>query len=166
MGTANYVMFFRLIILTFLMALMHTLTNIVVLYQLFVRHENLVDSHMTFFKRVIVLEFQIAIGVAMFFNLCAVLFLGHLIWFHIMLQRKGMTTFEYIRWKEDRTTASRIKKEKTKERKALEKAERAEKERLERERKKLADIDEKTPQAGFDEPMEDLFDPQKYSDTK
>ena len=71
----------------------------------------------------------------MFFNLCAVLFLGHLIWFHIMLQRKGMTTFEYIRWKEDRTTASRIKKQKTAEQKAKEKAERAERLRLEKEEK-------------------------------
>ena len=134
-GTANYVMFFRLIILTFLMALTHTLINLVVLYHLFVRHELLEESHMTFFKVVIVTEFQIAIGVAMFFNVCAVLFLGHLIWFHIMLQRKGMTTFEYIRWKEDRTTASKIKKEKTAERKEQEKAQRAENERLAREKK-------------------------------
>ena len=77
-----------------------------------------------------------------------------------------MTTFEYIRWKEDRTTASKIKKEKTKERKAQEKAEREEKDRLERERKKMAADDVKTPQGGFDEPMKDFFDPQKYSETK
>ena len=46
-----------------------------------------------------------------------------------------MTTFEYIRWKEDRTTASRIKKQKTAEQKAKEKAERAERLRLEKEEK-------------------------------
>ena len=44
-GRANYITFFRLIILTFLMATMHTLTNIVILYQMIVRHEHLIDSH-------------------------------------------------------------------------------------------------------------------------
>ena len=103
------------------MAFMHTITNFVILYQIFVRHERLIEAHDNFYGRVIVLEFQIAIAVAIVFNFGAVLFLGHLICYHIMLQHKGMTTFEYIRWKEDRTTASRIKKQKTKEKKEQEK---------------------------------------------
>ena len=80
----------------------------------------MIEGHNDFYGRVIVLEFQIAIGIAIVFNFGAVLFLGHLICYHIMLQHKGMTTFEYIRWKEDRTTASRIKKQKTAEKKAEE----------------------------------------------
>lgn len=117
------------------MAFMHTITNFVILYQIFVRHERLIEAHDNFYGRVIVLEFQIAIAVAIVFNFGAVLFLGHLICYHIMLQHKGMTTFEYIRWKEDRTTASRIKKQKTKEKKEQEKAEREERKRLEKEKK-------------------------------
>ena len=76
-----------------------------------------------------------------------------------MLQHKGMTTFEYIRWKEDRTTASRIKKQKTKEKKEQEKAEREERKRLEKE-KKMQDI---TPKADFTDD-DDLFKPGKVQD--
>ena len=76
-----------------------------------------------------------------------------------MLQHKGMTTFEYIRWKEDRTTASRIKKEKTKERKEKERLEREERKRLEKEKK----LQDNTPKADFTDD-EDLFKPKKVQD--
>ena len=76
-----------------------------------------------------------------------------------MLQHKGMTTFEYIRWKEDRTTASRIKKQKTKEKKAQEQAEREERKRLEKEKK----TQEITPKADFTDD-DDLFKPNKVQD--
>ena len=75
-----------------------------------------------------------------------------------MLQHKGMTTFEYIRWKEDRTTASRIKKQKTAEKKAEEQAEREERKRLEKEKK----MQEITPKADFTD--DDLFKPNKVQD--
>ena len=56
-GTQNYITFFRLIILFFLMAFMHTITNFVILYQIFVRHERLIEAHDNFYGRVIVVEF-------------------------------------------------------------------------------------------------------------
>ena len=58
-------------------------------------------------------EFTIFISIACFFNLCALLFLGHLTMFHIMLQRRGMTTYEYIRWKANNTRKSKIIKKKS-----------------------------------------------------
>ena len=38
--------------------------------------------------------------------------MGHLTAFHIMLQRRKMTTFEYIRWKANITRKSKIVKSK------------------------------------------------------
>jgi hypothetical protein len=46
--------------------------------------------------------YSVILGIALFFNLLAVLFLGHLISFHLILQSKGMTTFEYIMDKANR----------------------------------------------------------------
>ena len=56
-GAQNYIAFFRLIILFFSMAMMHTITNVVILYQIFVRHEPLIEGHNDFYGRVVVLEF-------------------------------------------------------------------------------------------------------------
>jgi hypothetical protein len=61
---------------------------------------------------VLLVEFQILILIACFFNFAALLFLGHLTLFHIKLQRRGMTTYEFIRWKENNTRASKIVKRK------------------------------------------------------
>jgi hypothetical protein len=48
--------------------------------------------------------------VAVFFNLATFLFLGHLIGFHIRLQRMKLTTYEFIKLKEDRKRESKIVK--------------------------------------------------------
>jgi hypothetical protein len=48
------------------------------------------------------LSYSLILGIALFFNLCTVLFLGHLISFHLILQKLGMTTFEYIQDKANR----------------------------------------------------------------
>ena len=98
-GTANYKLFFRLVVVVFVMSLLHNVANLLVLVHLFREHQPLVDSHNLFYKRVFIVEFQIAIIVAMVFNFAAFLFLGHLIAFHLMLQKRQMTTYEYIRWK-------------------------------------------------------------------
>lgn len=46
--------------------------------------------------------------VAVALNLAAFGFLGHLISFHIYLRHLGLTTFEYIRKKENNTRESKI----------------------------------------------------------
>jgi hypothetical protein len=48
------------------------------------------------------IEFDVILAVSMAFNLAAILFLGHLISFHIYLQKKKITTFEYIQLKLNR----------------------------------------------------------------
>lgn len=42
------------------------------------------------------------------FNFLAFCFLGHLIYFHVRLYFMGKSTYEYIRWKENRTRESKI----------------------------------------------------------
>lgn len=46
--------------------------------------------------------YSVILGIALFFNLLAVVFLGHLISFHLVLLSKDMTTFEYIMDKANR----------------------------------------------------------------
>jgi uncharacterized protein (DUF2225 family) len=48
------------------------------------------------------LEYQVILGITIVLNTAAILFLGHLISFHLQLQSKKMTTFEYIQWQQNR----------------------------------------------------------------
>ena len=41
-------------------------------------------------------DYTIILAVVLFLNVAAMLFLGHLISFHVYLKKVGMTTFEYI----------------------------------------------------------------------
>ena len=111
-GRANYKLFFHLIILVFMMSLMHNITNGFVIYHLATASSPTVQSHEDTYTTVLLVEFEIIIAIACFFNLLALLFLGHLTVFHIMLQRRQMTTFEYIRWKANVTRKSKIVKSK------------------------------------------------------
>ena len=121
-GKANYKLFFRLIIMVFLITLLHNLTNIFVLYYLATESIPTTDAHEDTYKVVLLVEFEILIGIACFFNLLALLFLGHLTYFHIILQRKGMSTYEYIRWKANNTRKSKIVKSKADKKKEKEEA--------------------------------------------
>lgn len=111
-GRANYKLFFRLIVVVFFLTLVHNITNVFVIYNLLTAATPTVKAHESVYKSVLLVEFQVLIFIAVFFNLCALLFLGHLTIFHVMLQRRGMTTYEYIRWKANNTRASKIVKRK------------------------------------------------------
>lgn len=50
------------------------------------------------------------LAIAIFFNLATFGFLGHLIAFHMRLQKMKLTTYEYIKLKEDRKRESKIVK--------------------------------------------------------
>ena len=95
------------------MLLLHNVTNVFVLYNLATSNSKSIDTHETVFTKFLQVEFSILIGIASFLNLLALIFIGHLIYFHIYLQRKGMTTYEYIRWKANITRASKIKRRKS-----------------------------------------------------
>ena len=111
-GKKNYLLFFRLIICVFFMCLVHNVTNGFVLYYLATASANTIESHESTYQTILLIEFEVIIGIACFFNLCALLFLGHLTMFHVMLQKRKMTTYEYIRWKANITRQSKIVKRK------------------------------------------------------
>jgi hypothetical protein len=53
-------------------------------------------------------QFSGVLWLTVVFNFLAFCFLGHLIYFHIRLYFMGKSTYEYIRWKENRTRESKI----------------------------------------------------------
>lgn len=73
--------FFYLVIVTFMMCLLHLIVDITLLA--IARHEQLF--------------IQIMLYCAISLNAMAIPFLGHLFYRHIMLQRAGITTYEFIR---------------------------------------------------------------------
>lgn len=46
--------------------------------------------------------FKVILIIAVFFNSCSIIFLGHLISFHVFLQKKGLSTFDYLMMKKDK----------------------------------------------------------------
>ena len=112
-GKANYQLFFRLIVMVFFLTLAHNITNVGVIYFLFTGSSPTVEGHEEAYKKTLLLEFEILIIIACFFNFCALIFLAHLTHFHMMLQKRGMTTYEYIRWKANNTRASKIVRRKS-----------------------------------------------------
>lgn len=101
-GAKNYKLFFRLIISVFLLVLMHNVTNAFVIYGYLSNDKLIEQQNEKIFRKLIKKPFGIVLWVAIFFNFLALLFLGHLIPFHIYLQKKGLSTFEYIKLQEDR----------------------------------------------------------------
>jgi len=84
-GKSNYMLFFKLICLTVLQTFMHLVTSIVNVVLMMAGHKQTLNQVKLVFG-VSQLGFSIALLVACFFNLLAVLFLGHLVHFHIKLQ--------------------------------------------------------------------------------
>jgi hypothetical protein len=73
-------------------------------------HEDVCDTHITFFGKTLFNEFSALLYIALLFNFVTLLFLAHLIYYHINLLRRGMTTYEYIREQQDKKTLSSLYK--------------------------------------------------------
>ena len=99
-GNKNYAIFFRLIIATVLMSSVHLLTSSIVVYRLYTG-----IAVRPAYKSAIWIMW-VAIGL----NLVTVLFLGHLICYHVYLQWRGLTTFEHIKLKEKNYQSKVVKK--------------------------------------------------------
>jgi hypothetical protein len=59
-------------------------------------------ANIRFYKKPMITEYNVLVSISLVFNTAAILFLGHLISFHVYLQSKKMTTFEYIQLKMNR----------------------------------------------------------------
>jgi palmitoyltransferase len=107
-GKANYKTFFNLIIAFFLLALDHNITNAVVLAQLYKNNIKTEQITIKVFKKQVVYPFKICLFIAVSFNLIALIFLAHLIVFHIRLQKLNLSTFDYLRLQENKSRESKI----------------------------------------------------------
>lgn len=101
-GRANYRHFFRLIIAAFTMTLMHNLTNAFVIALVYHDDPAARRQNELVFGAADLRNTVGVLWVALFFNLLCFGFLGHLILFHIRLQRIKLTTFEYIKLSQKR----------------------------------------------------------------
>lgn len=107
-GEQNYDYFFKLIIWVFWMCLMHNITNGFVIYHLYKENQSYISNHIQYYKRELTFEFQICLIVMCVLNLLALMFLANLITFHIELKYKGLTTYEFLKLKENITKESKI----------------------------------------------------------
>ena len=81
---------------------MHIAFDVAVLVTSNTNNQSVLINSFSFYKRDMRVSYAVILGFAIFFNVLAVLFLGHLISFHLLLQREGKTTFEYILEKNNR----------------------------------------------------------------
>jgi len=84
-GAKNYKLFFQLIVTVFVMVLMHNLTNGFVIYGYLSENENIAVQDLKLFNKIMHKPFGIVLWIAVVLNFCALLFLGHLVPFHIYL---------------------------------------------------------------------------------
>ena len=82
--------------------LLHSAFDVAVLVTTFTNNNNVLRETREFYQQDMRVGYSVILAFVLLFNLLAVLFLGHLIYFHLVLQSKGMTTFEYIMDKANR----------------------------------------------------------------
>lgn len=107
-GEQNYEYFFKLIIWVFWMCLLHNVTNAIVIYNIASENEYLISNHVRIYKTELTTPFQTTLIVMIILNTLALLFLGQLIVFHVELKYKGLTTYEFLKLKENSTKESKI----------------------------------------------------------
>ena len=87
---------------------MHNVTNGFVIYFILTKDAKLMEMHILFFSKVIETEFIVTLGVLCFLNILGLIFLIDLIKFHIELQMKGLTTYEFLKLKKRVSKESKI----------------------------------------------------------
>jgi len=87
---------------------MHNITNGFVIYDIYKEKQVLGDNHIEYYGSNMTSQFKIALIVMSVFNLLALMFLINLITFHIELKYKGLTTYEFLKLKENIPKESKI----------------------------------------------------------
>jgi hypothetical protein len=83
------------------MCLMHNLTNAFVLYYIFTQNDEIGTNYNNIYKINLSYEFQIMLIIMCILNCFALMFLFNLIIFHIELKYRGLTTYEFLKMKEN-----------------------------------------------------------------
>lgn len=80
---------------------MHNLTNAFVIYYIFSYNEQIDFNHNKIYKINLSYEFQIMLIIVCILNCFALIFLFNLIIFHIELKYRGLSTYEFLKMKEN-----------------------------------------------------------------
>jgi palmitoyltransferase len=107
-GEQNYEYFFKLIIWVFWMCLLHNITNGIVIYHIVAETPGLKENYESIYSADLSYGFNITLIIMTVLNSLALLFLCELIIFHIELKYKGLTTYEFLKLKENKTKESKI----------------------------------------------------------
>ena len=87
---------------------MHNITNGFVIYDLLNENPKLFEAHFKFYQEDLTQQFYVTLIVMCVLNSLALMFLINLITFHIELKYKGLTTYEFLRMKDNITRESKI----------------------------------------------------------
>lgn len=87
---------------------MHNITNGLVIYHILAQTEDIKQNHVDVYSYELGTHFFAVLVIIVFFNTLALLFLTQLIVFHIELKYKGLTTYEFLKLKENVTRESKI----------------------------------------------------------
>lgn len=90
------------------MCVLHNVANGIVIYYIAVENPDLKGNHEAFYSADLSVGFNITLIVMVVLNSMALLFLSQLIVFHIELKYKGLTTYEFLKLKENKTKESKI----------------------------------------------------------
>jgi len=87
---------------------MHNITNGFVIYDIYKEKSELEINHNYYYGRELSHQFKVTLIVICVLNLLALMFLINLITFHIELKYKGLTTYEFLKLKENIPKESKI----------------------------------------------------------
>lgn len=107
-GKRNYAEFFRLILWVFQMCLLHASVNGFVMLDLVNDTKEVVEAHMKVYQADLTKPFFIVLVFTTVCDILALVFLLNLIAFHIQLQSKGLTTYEFLQLQEQVSRESKV----------------------------------------------------------
>jgi hypothetical protein len=90
------------------MCLLHNVTNAIVIYNIAMENQSLKDNHIAVYNTELTSSFEITLIVMTVLNTLALLFLTQLIIFHVELKFRGLTTYEFLKLKENSSKESKI----------------------------------------------------------
>lgn len=90
------------------MCVLHNIANGITIYHIVAETPELKENHLAFYSSDLSFGFKITLIIMIVLNSLAILFLCELIVFHIELKYKGLTTYEFLKLKENKTKESKI----------------------------------------------------------
>jgi len=99
-GTENYTDFLCLVISIWLSTVLHTATDVTVLVSFYKPVAHVAEAHTRLYGYPLFTTFTVFLGINNLINAFTLFFTTYLFVYHIMLQCKGMSTFDYIKHNE------------------------------------------------------------------